>query len=427
MVLYASATERLNHHISRRDSTSFEEHPEVPDNVPNTRKCNGTIDSLINHYSAFGESIQANSAIGLVEGEKAEDRAVITRPKLRPPRLEEIPREMYIESVLADETPATSSPRYRDRRIAVVVPAYNEELLIGETLYTIPDSVEKIYVVDDCSEDRTLSIIQEYAKKDRRIIPIHHEENMGVGSSIVSGYKAALADGMDIAAVMAGDNQMDPAFLPKLLDPIIDGKCDYTMGNRLISPVYRKGMSTWRFFGNAVLTFLTKMASGYWQMMDPQNGFTAISARALERISLDDVYPKYGYCNDLLVKLNVWGFRVINVPHPARYGREKSGIKYSSYIFKVSWLLLKDFLWRLKMKYVVLSFHPLVFYYALGFVITCLGVFGGIYSLYYKFVLGNAMFVPLVMSIIVFGLGAQFWLFAMLFDMQQEKNTNGWY
>ncbi|KQC09236.1 MAG: glycosyl transferase [Methanolinea sp. SDB] len=334
---------------------------------------------------------------------------------------------MYIESVLADETPATSSPRYRDRRIAVVVPAYNEELLIGETLYTIPDFVEKIYVVDDCSDDRTLSIIQEYAKKDPRIIPIHHEENMGVGSSIVSGYKAAIADDLDIAAVMAGDNQMDPAFLPKLLDPIIDGKSDYTMGNRLISPVYRKGMSTWRFFGNAVLTFLTKMASGYWQMMDPQNGFTAISARALERISLDDVYPKYGYCNDLLVKLNVWGFRVINVPHPARYGREKSGIKYSSYIFKVSWLLLKDFLWRLKMKYVVLSFHPLVFYYALGFVITCLGIFGGIYSLYYKFVLGNAMFVPLVMSIIVFGLGAQFWLFAMLFDMQQEKNTNGWY
>jgi len=316
---------------------------------------------------------------------------------------------------------------YRGKSIAVVVPAYNEELLIGETLQSIPGFVAKIYAVDDCSEDGTWEKIQDHAKDDPRIVPIRHEQNRGVGAAIVTGYKRALEDGIDIAAVMAGDNQMDPAFLPHLLDPIIDGKCDYTMGNRLISPAYRKGMSKWRFFGNSVLTYLTKMASGYWQMMDPQNGYTAISGRALERIGLDGIYPRYGYCNDLLVKLNVWGFRVFNVPHPARYGRETSGIKYSTYIFRVSWLLFKDFLWRMKTKYVVLSFHPLVFYYALGFVITTLGILGGLYSFYYKFVLGNAMFVPLVMSIIVFGLGAQFWLFAMLFDMQQEKNTNGWY
>jgi len=408
--------------------TSYDEHPESPGNFPESRRCTSSIDSLISHYSSFGEAIRANSAIGLVEAQQLmEEAPATTRPKVRPPRLEEIPREMYIESVLDEESFAIPAPRYRNRRIAVVVPAYNEELLIGETLYTVPDFVEKIYVVDDCSDDRTLSIIREYAKKDRRIVPIHHEGNQGVGSSIVSGYKAALADGIEIAAVMAGDNQMDPVFLPKLLDPIIDGKCDYTMGNRLISPVYRKGMSTWRFFGNSVLTFLTKMASGYWQMMDPQNGFTAISARALERISLNDVYPKYGYCNDLLVKLNVWGFRVINVPHPARYGREKSGIKYSSYIFKVSWLLLKDFLWRLKMKYVVLSFHPLVFYYALGAALSVLGVLGGVYALYFKFIMGNPIFVPAVLSLVVFGLGMQLLLFAMLFDMQQEKNGNGWY
>lgn len=243
----------------------------------------------------------------------------------------------------------------------------------------------------------------------------------------MTGYKRALEDEIDITAVMAGDNQMDPAFLPRLLDPIIGGKCDYTMGNRLISPQYRKGMSRWRFFGNSILTFLTKMASGYWQMMDPQNGYTAISSRALERLSLDGIYPGYGYCNDLLVKLNVWGFRVVNVPHPARYGKEKSGVKYSTYIFRVSRLLLKDFLWRLKMKYIMLSFHPLVFYYGFGIVLTFLGVFGGIYALYYKFIQGNPIFIPAVLSLVVFTLGAQFWLFAMLFDMQQEKNGSGWY
>lgn len=232
---------------------------------------------------------------------------------------------------------------------------------------------------------------------------------------------------MDIVAVMAGDDQMDPSFLPDLLDPIVDNKCDYTMGNRLISTPYQKGMSFWRFFGNSTLTMLTKIASGYWQMMDPQNGYTAISRRSLEQINLDDVYPRYGYCNDLLVKLNVNGFRVINVPHPARYGLEKSGINYSTYILKVSRLLLCDFLWRLKMKYLVLSFHPLVFFYGAGTLFLTISVIGGLYSFYYKFIQHQPIFIPLVLSLIIFGIGLQALFFAMFFDMQQEMEENRWY
>lgn len=165
---------------------------------------------------------------------------------------------------------------YRGRKIGVVVPAYNEEMLIGETLSGIPEYVDKIYVVDDGSTDRTAEIVEEFAKKDNRIILIRHEKNRGVGAAIVSGYKKALEDGMDIVAVMAGDNQMDPAFLPDLLDPIVEGKADYAKGNRLLSPEYRRGMSKWRFFGNSILTLLTKIASGYWQMMDPQNGYLSL-------------------------------------------------------------------------------------------------------------------------------------------------------
>lgn len=315
---------------------------------------------------------------------------------------------------------------YRERRIAVVVPAYNEELLIGPTLDTIPKCVDRIYVVDDCSTDETSGRVTERAKKDPRVSSICHEENRGVGAAIVTGYTAALAEGLDIVAVMAGDNQMDPAFLPKLLDPIIDGKADYTVGNRLINPEFRRGMSRWRFVGNAALTLLTKIASGYWQLVDPQNGYTAISRRALETISIEAIYPRYGYCNDILVRLNVYGFRVKNVPHPARYGLERSKIKYSSYILRLSGLLLKDFLWRLKTKYVVMGFHPLIFFYLFGVIFSIISILTGIYSLHYKFMQGYEMFVPAVITLLTFGLGVQFLLFAMLFDMQAEKN-GGWY
>jgi len=315
---------------------------------------------------------------------------------------------------------------YRERRIAVVVPAYNEELLIGPTLDTIPEFVDRVYVVDDCSSDQTSMTIRERAARDPRIVSLRHETNSGVGAAIVTGYTAALAEDPDIVAVMAGDNQMDPAFLPELLDPIVDGKADYAVGNRLINPDFRRGMSRWRFAGNAALTLLTKIASGYWQLVDPQNGYTAISKRALETIPLDTVYPRYGYCNDILVRLNVYGFRVKNVPHPARYGLERSKIKYSSYIVRLSRLLLKDFLWRLKTKYVIMGFHPLVFYYFFGIAFSVLSVIMGIYSLYFKFVQDYPIFVPAVITLLVFGLGAQFLLFAMLFDMQAEKN-GGWY
>ena len=337
--------------------------------------------------------------------------------------LEEIAISVRHEIPMADD----DLPRYRGKKVAVVVPAHNEQLLIGETLSGIPDFIARIYVVNDYSSDRTQEIVEYYAREDRSIVPIIHEVNKGVGAAIVTGYKRALLDNMDIVAVMAGDNQMDPAFLPHLLDPIVDGKCDYTMGNRLASPEYRKSMSRWRLTGNAILTMLTKIASGYWSMMDPQNGYTAISTRALERMNLDDIYPRYGYCNDLLVKLNANTFRVINVPHPARYGRETSGIRYHTYIVSVSNLLLMDFLWRLKTKYIMLSFHPLVLFYLAGVTFTLVGISGGIYSLYYKFILGNAIFVPLVLSILVLGFGIGCICFAMFFDMAAEKGTNGWY
>lgn len=317
---------------------------------------------------------------------------------------------------------------YRDKKIGVVVPAYKEELLIKDTLKSIPNYVDRVYVVNDCSPDRTGEIIAGFAEYDARVVPLTHEVNKGPGAAIVTGYNKALLEKIDIVATMDGDNQMDPAFLPDLLDPIVDVKCDFTMGNRLINAKCRKGMSKWRLFGNAILTFLTKIASGYWQMMDPQNGYTAISARALKTIDIDSIYPRYGYLNDRLVRLNISGFRVRNIPHPSRYQNETSGIRYRSYITKVSWLLLKSFLYRMKTKYVIQSFHPLVLFYFFGTLLSSLGVLMAIITIWEKFIEGyNVFFVHGVLSFLTFMLGMMFLLFAMFFDMQQEKNTNGWY
>jgi glycosyltransferase involved in cell wall biosynthesis len=310
---------------------------------------------------------------------------------------------------------------YRDRTIAVVVPAYNEELLIADTLSSLPAFVDKIYAVNDASGDRTQEIIEEIARKDPRVIPIRHGKNLGVGAAVSSGYKRARDDQMDITVVIDGDNQMDSQLMPSMIDPVVKNRADYTKGNRLLSPEYRAGMKTWRFVGNTILTFLTKFSSGYWNLMDPQNGYTAISHRALERINLDTIYPRYGYLNDLLVKLNVFGFRVMNIEMPARYGREKSKIRYGSYIRKVSWVLLKDFLYRLKMKYIVLSFHPLVIFYFFGFAMTFAGLLAGIYTIYWVLILHGPLFIRGVLSLLIFAIGFQFLSFALLFDIQESR------
>ena len=282
---------------------------------------------------------------------------------------------------------------YRDHTIAVVVPSFNEELLIQDTLLSVPAFVDRIYAVNDASTDKTQEIIETFSKKDARIIPINHKTNCGVGAAIVSGYRQAMNDNQQIVVVMAGDNQMDPEVMPALITPIIQNKADYTKGNRLLSPEYRKGMSQWRFIGNALLTIMTKFSSGYWKLMDPQNGYTAISRRTLERLNLDRVYPRYGYCNDLLVKLNVFGFRVMDIEMPARYGRETSKIRYANYIVNVSFLLFSDFFYRLRQKYVVLSFHPLVIFYLFGLAMTLIGVLAGLFTFYYVFFQGGPLFI----------------------------------
>lgn len=309
---------------------------------------------------------------------------------------------------------------FKRYKIGVVVPAFNEEVLLSETIKGIPEYVSRIYIVDDCSSDRTPEVIKNLA--DPRIISLRHEVNMGAGKSVIDGYKMALEDKMDIVVVMDGDNQMDPAHMPRLLMPIIEGKADYTKGNRLITKEAREGMSAWRFFGNTMLSLLTKIGSGYWDLMDPQNGYAAASRKALETIDLDSIYTYYGYVNDILIKLNAYGMRVTDVVIPARYGNEKSSINYRKYVLKVAPMLFNGFLWRLKTKYVLLSFHPLVFFYVASMALLPAGLIFDFWIIVQKLMRNPVSPNYPLLGVFMTLMGVQLLFFAMFFDMQSDMS-----
>jgi glycosyltransferase involved in cell wall biosynthesis len=308
-----------------------------------------------------------------------------------------------------------------DKTIAVVVPAYNEQALVGTTIRGVPAFVDRIYVVDDASGDGTGTAA--LAEGDSRVEVITHERNSGVGAAIVTGYRHAVRAGDDVACVMAADNQMDPSDLERIALPVVRGEVDYTKANRLISGEAWKVIPRSRYLGNAVLSLLTKIASGYWHVADSQSGYTAASREILEQLDLERVYPGYGFPNDMLVHLNVWNARVRDIPSRPVYGvGERSGIRIRKVIPRISWLLVKGFFWRLKEKYVIRDFHPLVFFYMLGFLMTFLGLGLGIAEVVLR-IMGNAVSVGtvvLVSLLLIFG--SQFTLFAMWFDMESNKD-----
>jgi glycosyltransferase involved in cell wall biosynthesis len=270
-----------------------------------------------------------------------------------------------------------------DRRVAVVVPAHDEEKLIETTLAGIPAFVDRIYVVDDGSRDTTAERAR--AAGDPRVEVIVHDRNRGVGAAIVTGYRRALAESIDIVCVMAADNQMDPADLAMLAGAVARGEVDYAKANRLVTGEAWDLIPRTRYLGNAVLSLLTKVASGYWHVADSQSGYTAIARRTLEALDLDRVYTGYGFPNDLLVHLNVWNARVRDFPSRPVYGvGERSGIRYHKVVPRISWLLVKGFFWRLREKYVIRDFHPLVFFYAFGFLSTLAGLVLGAIEIGYR-------------------------------------------
>jgi glycosyltransferase involved in cell wall biosynthesis len=307
------------------------------------------------------------------------------------------------------------------KRVAVVVPAHNEEALIATTIGGIPGLVDRIVVVDDGSGDGTAAAAA--GAGDERVEVLRHERNRGVGAATVTGYRRALELGFDVVVVMNGDNQMDPDDLPALVRPVVRGEADYAKANRLFTGQAWKLIPRTRYLGNAALSMLTKIASGYWHVADSQSGYTAIARELLSQLDLDRVYSSYGFPNDMLVHLNVWNARVRDVPSRPVYGvGERSGMRYRHVVPRISWLLLKGFFWRLWEKYVKRDFHPLVFFYLFGFLATASGVILGLVVVGYRlagypFTVGTVVLVALLVIS-----GSQFTLFAMWFDMETNKD-----
>ncbi len=313
---------------------------------------------------------------------------------------------------------------YNGKKIAVVVPAFQEELLIGRVIETMPELVDKIVIIDDCSSDNTSAVVQEYIKKiPERIVFFRHEVNQGVGGAIATGYIWCNANDIDVAVVMAGDAQIGTQQTCRKTRCI----WIFLKGNRfsakLITGDAWEKIPKIRYLGNSVLSLLTKIASGYWHVADSQTGYTAINKRALKLIDWNKMYKRYGQPNDLLVRLNIYNLRVCDVPVTPVYNiGEKSGIKPLRIIPKMSILILKLFIYRMVHKYIIRDFHPLVFFYFAGFIFLILDLF---FAVRFVILWLNTDNVPEITALsLVFCTFSSllFTLFAMLFDMEYNRS-----
>ena len=312
---------------------------------------------------------------------------------------------------------------YQDQSLAVVVPAHNEEKMISQVINTMPDFVDVIVIVDDASTDQTAEVIRAHpGYPSNRIVLLQHRDNQGVGAAITTGYQYAVEQEIDLAAVMAGDGQMDPEDLPRLIDPIVADEADYTKGNRLFRGESWEMIPHYRYLGNAVLSLLTKIASGYWHIADSQSGYTVISLTALKRLDLDRIYKRYGMPNDILIALNINNFRVKDVSiRPVYNIGEVSGIKLNKVIPTISLLLLRGFTRRLVSKYIIRDFHPLIFFYAMGLTILPSGLLLGMYLMCVRLFVGPIAVTSALFSAFLIISGMQSLFFAMWFDMDYNS------
>jgi dolichol-phosphate mannosyltransferase len=266
-----------------------------------------------------------------------------------------------------------------DARVAVVIPAYRAAGHIAEVIRGIPLAVDWIIVVDDCSPDQTAGIVQEESRRDPRVVLLRHEENQGVGGAVLTGYAEAHRLGAEIVVKMDSDGQMDPRYLPALIAPIVRGEADYTKGNRYFHARQLRSMPPVRRIGNLGLSFLTKLASGYWDVFDPTNGYTAIHAAVIPLLNEETIARRYFFESSMLLELSLLRAVVRDVCIPARYGDETSDLSVFKTLCQFPGNLIKGFCRRLWVQHFVRDFGIASLYAIAGLILFASGgIFGAI-------------------------------------------------
>lgn len=307
-----------------------------------------------------------------------------------------------------------------DLKIAVVIPCYRVKDHILEVIEGIGPEVSKIYVVDDACPDGSGKFVQKNSK-DKRLSFIFHEENQGVGGAVISGYKAAYADGSDVVVKIDGDGQMDPSLISAIAKPVVEGSADYSKGDRFDSLENLFGMPKVRIFGNAVLSLWAKFSTGYWSMTDPTNGFTAIHRRALEAMNLDKIRKSYFFESDILFRLNIANCVVADVPMAAVYGSEKSNMSILKVMFEFPWRHTVNLWKRIFYRYYLREWNVGSFELPLGVFLVVFGAWFGLSSYLSAAAAGLATTAGQVTgSAVALILGVQLLLSFLSYDVQSE-------
>lgn len=301
-------------------------------------------------------------------------------------------------------------------KVAVVIPCYRVSRDIAAVVAEVPAAVDRIFAVNDASPDDTAEVLA--GLSDPRLRVIGHDQNQGVGGATVTGMKAAIEEGYDVVVKLDGDGQMDPADIPRLVGPLAQGLADHVKGSRYHHARALGQMPRWRFIGNIGLTFLMKLSSGYWNVLDPVNGYFATRADVLSRLPLDRLSRRYFFESDLLIRLNIIEARVADLPQPARYAGEHSSLSVTRALFDFPPRLLRGLVRRVFWRYLFYDVSPVAIFAILGLLLAGFGFGFGVYQWVSHATRGlTTPLGPIMIAAVPLILGCQLLLQALILDI----------
>jgi len=303
---------------------------------------------------------------------------------------------------------------FENHTVAVVIPSYKVSKHLKYVAQSIPNFVDFIIIVDDSCPEKSYKVLNESEK----IFIIRHESNLGVGGAVVSGYKKAINLNADYVVKIDGDGQMDINYMSKLLEPLVKDEADYTKGNRFLNLSALRSMPKIRLFGNSALSFMVKASSGYWNIMDPTNGYTAISSKVLHQLNLNSLAKRYFFESDMLINLNIQGYVVKDVSIPAIYGNETSSLSVIRTLFEFPYKLFNGLIKRIFYRYFLYDFNMASVYILFGLPMLMFGAVFGFYRWYVAVEYGvDNPTGTIMLSVLSIILGIQFLLQAISIDI----------